>query len=169
VRKAYAIAAVLLLLTASAGICESEKQVFPAIDLIDANGEAHSVKSYFGAATVLTFWATWCGPCRIELPELQRLYNELAGKGFAVVAINVDSPKQLVEPFMKAVNLTMPVAFVDPETEIKLGIDRVPFSVLLDREGRVVMIYEGYSKEAMEDLRQRTRSLLAEHRGRGGK
>jgi thiol-disulfide isomerase/thioredoxin len=127
------------------------------------------LKAALGRVTVLNFWATWCGPCRTELPELQELYNELAGKGVVVLAINVDSPRQHVAPFLKRNNLSLPVFFLEPETEASLGLRSLPTTVLLDADGKVVNVWGGYSEESMRDLRGQAEGLLAQPRGRGGK
>jgi hypothetical protein len=71
--------------------------------------------------------------------------------------------------YMERFKLTLPLFYMDPKTEGSLGIERVPFTVLLDREGRVDQVYSGYSREGMLDLRQRAEDLLARPGGQGGK
>ena len=155
--------------TASAPASAPDRIQFPNLNLIDAKGSVQPLKATLGRATVLNFWATWCGPCRIELPELQELYDELAGKGLVTLAINVDSPRAHVDPFLKRNNLSLPVFFLEPEAEATLGIRSLPTTVLLDAEGKVVNVWGGYSQEAMRELRGQTEGLLAQPRGRGGK
>jgi len=142
-----------------------QRPPFPDIGLADLKGQVHSLKSFRGAVTILNFWATWCGPCKWELPELQKLSNELGGKGLVVLALNVDDTPMRVERFVEYSKLTLPVFLIDGRTQGGLGIDRIPFTVLLDREGNVVRAYPGYSEEAMKDLREQTVALL----GKGGK
>ena len=146
-----------------------ERAAFPDLNLIDAKGGVQSLQTALGGATVINFWATWCGPCRLELPELQELYNELAGKGAVVLAINVDSPREQVDPFMKRLKLSLPVYFLEPAVEANLGIRSLPTTVLLDAAGKVVETWGGYSPEAMRDLREQTETVLAQARARGGK
>ncbi len=138
---------------------------FPDIGIADLQGQVHSLKSFRGAVTILNFWATWCGPCKWELPELQRLSNELGAKGLVVLALNVDDPPSRVQRFIEYAKLTLPVFLIDARTQGGLGIDRIPFTVLLDREGYAVRAYAGYSEEAMKDLREQAGALL----GQGGK
>jgi thiol-disulfide isomerase/thioredoxin len=146
-----------------------ERAAFPDLNLIDAKGGVQSLQSTLGQATIINFWATWCGPCRVELPELQELYNELAGKGAVVLAVNVDSPREHVDPFMKRNKLSLPVYFLEPEVEANLGIRSLPTTVLLDAAGKVVDTWGGYSPDAMRDLRQQTETILAQAGKRGGK
>jgi thiol-disulfide isomerase/thioredoxin len=142
---------------------------FPSLQLYDLRGGSQDLKSMLGRATVVNFWATWCGPCRQELPELQRLYNELAGQGVVVLAVNIDSPRELVKPFFERANLTLPLYFLDEETEATIGIRSLPTTVLLDAQGMVVNIWGGYSRGETEELRRQVEGLLAQARGREGK
>lgn len=142
---------------------------FPDIELYDLQGNPSKLSDFRGTVVVLNFWATWCGPCRMELPELQRLYNELGGKGLMVLAVSVDEYRQMVPAFLQRMKLTLPVYFVDPATERSLGIGTIPFTLILDKEGKAVRAYPGYSQEGMRDLKKLAGELLAEKRGRGGK
>jgi cytochrome c-type biogenesis protein len=145
------------------------RQPFPEIQLLDAKGGVQSLKETLGRATILNFWATWCGPCRLELHELQQVYNELGGRGVVVLAVNVDSPREQVAPFFKRANLSLPVFFLDDETQATLGVRSLPTTVLLDGDGKIVNVWGGYSREGIDQLRQQAESLLAQTRGREGK
>lgn len=171
-----------LVLTATVAWAEA-RPAFPAIEVSDLTGHTYSLKDFLGTATVLNFWATWCGACRVELPELQRLYNELGGKGLVVLAVDVDLPPmseegvtqqlELIRPriqaFLSRTGITLPVYLIDGTTQATLGLDRIPFSVLLDKDGGVVRIYPGYSAESIQDLRQQVLGVLAERPKQGGK
>jgi thiol-disulfide isomerase/thioredoxin len=131
---------------------------------------------------VVNFWATWCGPCRVELPELQKLYNEVGGKGLVVLPVNVDHPglrketfgrdtarlRPRVETFTANAGLSLPMYYVDGPTQAQLGIGTIPLTILLDRKGGVVRMYEGYSEEGMRDMRELVAQLLAEGSGKKG-
>jgi cytochrome c-type biogenesis protein len=176
-----------LMLAGVAGVATARAEPrpqLPPIQLSDLTGQTFQLKEFLGVATVLDFWATWCGPCRVEMPELQKLYNELGGKGLVVLAVNVDfaaDPQaagfaqalEIVRPriqgFLAQSGITLPVYLTDGEAQAELGVDRIPFSVLLDREGGVVRVYAGYSPESIKDLRQQVLGVLAERAKRGGK
>ena len=169
---------------ASSAAAAEPRPEFPAIQVSDLRGQTYDLKNFLGTATVLNFWATWCGPCRLEMPELQKLYNELGGKGLVVLAVDVDLPasatdeglagllevlKPRIEFFLSRTGVTLPVYVVDGKTQAALGVDRIPVSILLDREGKVVRIYSGYSAESVKDLRQQVLGVLAERSAKGGK
>lgn len=145
-----------------------QRSPFPSVSVRDREGQARPLAELLGEATVLNFWATWCGPCRHELPELERLQADFKGRPLQVLAINVDSPRAAVEAFIANTDLLLPVYFMDARTQASLGIDKIPFTVLLDGEGRVVRVYPGYSKEGMRDLKEQVGDLLRERGGREG-
>lgn len=175
---------VFLAAAVSAAPPATQSQKFPEIRLTDLSGQQVELSKVLGTATVIDFWATWCGPCRMELPELQKLSNEFGAKGFVVLAVDVDLPpapddvgvggqlavmKPRIESFMKATGLTLPVFLLDGPTQTMLGINQIPLSALLDRDGNVVRIYAGFSEAAMKDLRRELGGLLARPKGKGGK
>jgi cytochrome c-type biogenesis protein len=156
----------------------------PPIQLSDLTGQTFDLKQFLGAATVLNFWATWCGPCRVEMPELQKLYNEFGGKGLVVLAVNVDYaadlgspdfPQQLdflrprLQGFLANTGIGLPVYLIGGRTQAELGVDRIPFTVLLDREGGVVRVYAGYSPDSIKDLREQVLGVLSGKAKQGGK
>ena len=70
---------------------EPQNPLFPEVIFTSIDGNSTMTMSSFrGRPVLLTFWASWCGPCRVELPELSKLYGELAGKGFVLITVNVD-------------------------------------------------------------------------------
>jgi thiol-disulfide isomerase/thioredoxin len=183
-RRILSVVFLVVLAGAAAGAPADEpRPTFPAIEVSDLTGQAYPLKNFLGAVTVLNFWATWCGPCRLELAELQKVYNELGAKGLVVLAVDVDLPpiseegvaQQLefvrprVQMFLSRVGVTLPVYLIDGQTQAALGLDRIPYTWLLDREGGVVQFYPGYSPESVKDLRQRALGVLAERSAKGGK
>src|SRR5512136_1243997 len=118
----------VVILAALAGVAagaapDAPRPTFPAIEVSDLTGQTYPLKNFLGTATVLNFWATWCGPCRMEIPELQKLYNELGAKGLVVLAVDVDLPpiseegvslqlayvRPRVQTFLSTVGVTLPV------------------------------------------------------------
>ncbi len=183
-RRISTLVVALLLSAAGALAADTTRPAFPPIRLYDLTGQPVDLKDVLGTATVLNFWATWCGPCRMELPEMQKLYNEAGGKGLVLLTVNVDLPPtgeegsvaeqlQLAKPRIDALlthlGITLPVYMLDGKTQAELGLPNIPFTILLDRKGGVVRLYPGYSAESVADLRQQVLGVLAERSGRGGK
>lgn len=113
----------------------------PPLDLVTVDGRPLPLEDLKGQVVLLNFWATWCGPCLMELPALQRLYDKLRGKGFAIVAVGVDDEIENLRDFKERYGLTFPIV-VDRGGDAKLRyrISGLPESFLLDRKGTLVML-----------------------------
>ena len=139
--------------------------MFPKITMIPlTGGKPVPITSYRGHPVLVNFWATWCPPCRAELPELQKLYDEFASRGFKLAAVNVNRSSSGVAQFVKEHKLTIPVFRLDEQTLRHLGVSSIPMSVLIDDTGRVVRVYRGYSPTMVQDIEQRLAKLLPSQR-----
>jgi thiol-disulfide isomerase/thioredoxin len=140
---------------ASAEDATEDVPVFPNFAFTSIDGSKQlDVESFRGQPLLMTFWASWCGPCRKELPELQKLSAELADDGLALVAINVDQSAVVGARFLKKYNLDIPTYRIDQKTAMMLGLQSLPTNMLLDPEGRPVMILRGYSPEVPNEIRR---------------
>lgn len=115
---------------------ESRKQA--GFTLTDLHGMAWSLRALRGKVVLVNFWATWCPPCRKELPDLEALYDRFGPRGFVVLAIS-DEDHAKVAPFVAAQKLTYPV-LLDPGRKVNelFRIDGIPKSFVYDREGKLV-------------------------------
>ena len=113
-----------------------------------------NIEEFRGRPVLLTFWASWCGPCRVELPELSQLYGELVGRGFVLITVNMDRHPMAGQRFLQALELSLPTYRLDPRMAKILGVDALPTSVLLDQDGRFVQAYKGYTPSVVEDVRR---------------
>jgi len=114
---------------------------------------------------LLSFWATWCEPCKLELPHLERLQRELAGEGLQVLAISVDGPDSLgdVRSFVRSRDMKITV-LLDTERQVAARLNprvMLPYWILLDRSGRVAKSHQGYMPGDEKALEQEVRRLLA--------
>ena len=98
-----------------------------------------------GKVVLLNFWATWCGPCRAEIPDFIRLYDQYKGQGLVIVGASVDQKgPSVVREFREQNGMNYPVAMAANELIERYGpIRGIPKTILLDREGRIVQTYDG--------------------------
>jgi len=111
----------------------------PDFTLEDLNGVKVSLSDYRGKIVFLNIWATWCKPCEVEMPAMEKLYQKFQDQNFEMLTISIDTEgKQVIEPYMKKWDLTFPV-LLDPESKIvqKFNITGVPETFLIDPQGVV--------------------------------
>jgi thiol-disulfide isomerase/thioredoxin len=126
------------------------------------NKGAVTLDSFEGRPVLVTFWASWCGPCRWELPEFKELYDELGGRGFVLITINVDTDKRAANRFLKMTELAIPVYRLSQSELFKLGVRSLPTSILLKPDGYPVEIYNGYSPTVVNHVRVLVEEMLEE-------
>jgi thiol-disulfide isomerase/thioredoxin len=128
---------------------------FPNLEFLTVDGsEKIDLESLRGRPVLLTFWASWCGPCRKELPELGELAIELEDEGFTLVTVNMDRSPAMGMRFLEKYGIDVPVYLMSSRDIAQLGVEALPTSVLIDRDGRPVQIYEGYSPQVPGDIRR---------------
>ena len=116
----------------------------PQLALSDLNGKPVAIQDYRGQVILVNNWATWCPPCRTEMPELQAYYTAHAAEGFVVVAIESGDPADQVASFVQEYGLTFPV-WLDPQSKSQ-GIFKnwdLPSSYVIDRDGIVRLSWTG--------------------------
>ncbi|MBU2608008.1 MAG: TlpA family protein disulfide reductase [Chloroflexi bacterium] len=108
----------------------------PDFQLQTLDGQTFSLSGVRGKPVLLNFWATWCGPCRFEMPFLQEIYDEYSNKGLVVIAVDIGESKSDVENFMQREGLTLP-ALLDSQTEVaKLyRVAAIPTTFFIDKDG----------------------------------
>jgi peroxiredoxin len=136
----------------------------PEFELKDLEGKSLSLKQYRGRVVLLTFWATWCRPCLIEIPHLNSLQEEYGKKKLAVISLSVDNPKRVtpekLAEFAKKNNINYRVA-MDPTYEVARlfgGARSIPTSFLIDREGKLRVRFIGSHRK--EDFEKEIKALL---------
>lgn len=125
----------------------------PELTLTDTQGEQHSLADYRGQVVLVNLWATWCPPCKEEMPALQALYNKYMDDGFVIIAINDGDPTPDVLQFVKDYQLTFPV-WLDPTyiaTEQAFKTLNLPSSFVIDRNGTVRLMWVGGISKRMLD------------------
>ncbi len=138
-------AALLLCLSAVVYIQRQQDETrasFPAPDfsLTDLHGRSHRLSNYRGKVVFLNLWATWCPPCREEMPSMEHLYRRLQSESFVMLAVSQDEdPAGSVRPFVEQLRLSFPI-LLDPDGKVppKYGVTGYPETFVIDRSGSVI-------------------------------
>jgi thiol-disulfide isomerase/thioredoxin len=137
----------------------------PDFRLKDLDGNWLSLSEHLGEGVVyITFWATWCVPCRREIPHLQALYEEFGDRGLQIISVNTDPPatESKIKPYVKRYGIGY-TTVLDPNNNVldKYNPTReLPYAVLVDRLGNVHQIFPGYRGGDEKVLRQKIIELL---------
>lgn len=141
-----------------------EPAVVPDVAFIDAAGAEHRLSDWRGKYVLVNFWATWCAPCRAEMPSLDRLEAGLGGDGFAVVTIATGrNPLPAIEKFFAEKDITHLPVLRDPKQELArdMGVMGLPISLILDPEGREIARLIGDAQWDSPEARRIFDALLA--------
>jgi len=111
-----------------------------SFSLTDLAGNSHELSEWRGKLVLINFWATWCGPCRTEMPGIERLWQRYRDQGLVILAISVDEGmERRIATFVKRLNLSLPI-LLDPESKVAdhYQVSGLPHSVLIDQEGHLI-------------------------------
>ncbi len=168
-RSASIIAALLALAVASrcaadATTAEPDLGPAPAFSLETVAGDRVVLgEALKRGPVILDFWATWCGPCRQALPELQQLHDRYAPRGLTVLAVSTDEPRNRpkIGATARALGLTFPI-LIDTEKRASqlYRAEAIPMTFLIDREGRIRSLHRGYREGDVRLLEQELLPLL---------
>ncbi|HXF66781.1 MAG TPA: TlpA disulfide reductase family protein [Burkholderiales bacterium] len=110
----------------------------PALELADLEGRRHRLADYRGKVVLVNFWATWCAPCREEMPSIQRLKDRLAGRPFAVLAVNLDEPEERVRRFLAQTKLDFTILLDQEKRAARAWQVRIlPASFVIGADGKI--------------------------------
>jgi len=145
---------------ASSGL---EGQAAPDFALKSSTGENLRLSEYRGDVVMINFWATWCGPCRQEMPLLDELYTRYKRVGFHLLGVNIDDDSRRAMQMIEELGVNFPVLFDARKEVSKLyEVEAMPVTVLVDREGNVRYVHHGYKPGYEEKYLDQVRSLLRE-------
>ena len=147
---------------------KSDKDRRPAPDftLKDSNGATVHISDYRGKVVLLDFWATWCGPCKIEIPWFMEFEQQYRNRGFSVVGISMDEDGwEVVKPYVQERKMNYRVLLGDDHVgSLYGGVEALPTTFLIDRQGRIAAIHVGLSS-SKDGFRNEIEQLLAAPRG----
>jgi peroxiredoxin len=133
-------------------------------ELKDLKGRLVRLSQFKGKVVLVNFWATWCAPCKQELPHLNRLYKELKDEGFEVLAISTDSP-QTISQVGRLARRWAVTTLLDPEGRVVAQLNPrgiAPYTLLIDAQGRAAFEHDGYHSGDEVKMAEAARALIAE-------
>ncbi len=135
----------------------------PDFTLKSRSGENLRLEDFRGQVVMLNFWASWCGPCRQEMPLMDDLYQQYKDLGFTVLAVNVDENRDEAHRFLDKVPVTYPILY-DPESQVseQYRVQAMPTTVMIDRNGDARFVHYGYKPGYEDDYEKQIRQLVRE-------
>ena len=141
---------------------QSNKQA-PDFTLASMSGENIRLQEQLGNVVLINFWASWCGPCREELPHMEKLQQDYEDLGFTVLAVNVDEDSSKASVLLDDIPVSFPVLFDQDDSVSKLyKVRAMPTTVIVDRDGKQRLLHYGYKSGDEDKYRQIVKALLRE-------
>jgi peroxiredoxin len=155
-----------LALSAGAAVCTTGRAAVPSANAPDftlrttAGGNLR-LQEQRGQVVMVNFWATWCGPCKVEMPHLVRLYEKYRASGFQLLGVNIDDdPRNAVASATK-LGITFPVLLDGDKRVSKLyDLSTMPTTLIIDRDGKLRHVHRGYREGYEQTYDQQVRELL---------
>ena len=135
----------------------------PQFTLTARGGRDVSLAQYHGQVVMINFWASWCGPCRQEMPLLESIYKKYNKLGFTLLGVNVEPDSQAADDWLKATPVTFPILY-DKESKVSklYEVAGMPSTVIIDRHGKLRMLHRGYKPGDENEYLDSIRSLIRE-------
>jgi thiol-disulfide isomerase/thioredoxin len=151
------------LLVASSASALTPGDTPPAIDMPDQTGKKADLSALKGKVVLIDFWASWCGPCRQEMPVLEALHKKYATQGLVIIGINIDHNPKKMNNFLKGTPVTFRIVH-DRKVAVasKYEPETMPSSYFIGRDGKIRYVHEGFRKKDAGELEERIKALLAE-------
>lgn len=141
---------------------KSSSKPAPEFALKDANGRTVHLSDYRGKVVLLDFWATWCGPCKIEIPWFIDFEREFKDQGFAVLGVSMDEDGwRVIKPYVQSMKMNYRVLLGDDAVSTAYGgLDSLPTTLLIDRQGKIASVHVGVS-QGKEEFKNAISQLLS--------
>jgi peroxiredoxin len=162
-RRAAIVAGCLAAIANAAAAAVLTSGLAPDFTLHSLAGPNLRLQEQRGQVVMLNFWASWCGPCRQEMPQLDRLYEKYHAAGFQLLGVNVDEDVHNATGVSSKLGLHFPV-LLDTQKKVSrlYDLSTMPSTVLIDRDGRVRYIHRGYRDGYVQTYEEQIRELLRE-------
>ena len=123
----------------------------PDFNLMGMDGETHTLEDLKGKFVLVNFWATWCNPCKVEMPLLEKLHQTLKSEKFTVLGLHVGPGPENIEEFKKLMPISFPI-YVDMDLEVNWGVPGLPTTFLMDPEGKLIYRAVGKREFASDEM-----------------
>jgi peroxiredoxin len=155
--------AATLMLTLPATGASGPSGPAPQFTLEARSGSKISLTQYKGQVVMLNFWASWCGPCRQEMPLLENIYKKYGKMGFTLIGVNVEPDSKAAEGFLKQTPVSFPVIYDKDSTVSKAyDVSGMPSTVIIDRKGNIRVLHRGYKPGDENEYQDSIRTLVRE-------
>jgi peroxiredoxin len=135
----------------------------PAFTLASRAGQDVSLAQYKGQVVMLNFWASWCGPCRQEMPLLESIYKKYNKMGFTMIGVNVEPDSNAANEWLKATPVSFPILYDRDSKVSKLyDVAGMPSTVIIDRSGKLRVLHRGYKAGDENEYLDSIRTLIRE-------
>jgi peroxiredoxin len=135
----------------------------PDFTLHSRGGKNLRLSDYRGQIVLINFWASWCGPCRQEMPLLQNLYRRYSKLGFVILGVNVDSDSSKANHYLRDVHVSFPILYDNSNAVSKrFNVSAMPTTVIVDRNGKMRFMHQGYKPGYEKDYKKEVVSLIRE-------
>ena len=133
----------------------------PGFSLLDTRGNTVALSDFKGKVVFIDFWATWCPPCRISMPEVEKLYSDFQGKNVQVLGLNLDEDGDTARRFVEKKKIPYPVLLAGAtDVSSAYNVSGIPHFALIDQKGRWVNVWSGYAPGMNGEWRDAINSLL---------
>ena len=135
----------------------------PDFTLRSAEGGNLRLAEMRGRVVLVNFWATWCGPCKVEMPHLNRIYEKYRSAGFVLLGVNIDEDPRQAVALATRMGLKFPVLLdTDKAVSRRYALDSMPGTVIIDRDGKVRHVHKGYREGVEATYDAQIRALVKE-------
>lgn len=135
----------------------------PDFTLKSRDGKNLRLSDYRGQVVMINFWASWCGPCRQEMPLLEDLYKRYSKLGFTIVGVNVDTDSSKANNYLKDVTVSFPIVYDTSNNVSKtFNVNAMPTTVIVDRNGNMRFLHQGYKPGYENEYKKQVKQLIKE-------
>jgi peroxiredoxin len=158
-----ALASSVILTCSAYSMAATDQQLAPDFTLKSNQQGNMRLSEQRGNVVLINFWASWCGPCRTELPEMEKLQQDYQDLGFTVLAVNVDEDPNKANVLLDDIKVTYPVLF-DPSAKVSklYDVSAMPTTVIVDRNGNQRLLHKGYKAGDEKKYAKAIKALIRE-------